>query len=852
MKGNTNLTSRNRLLPFISRLIVLFLLGLAAVVASEFSLFEKADSYIYDSFYSITEHKKKSEKTAVISIDDESIQKMGPLPWNGNIWSGILLRLREFGVLETVITEEFPYSADTQENSALSKSMQFNGGTFLPCSIHDFPIRPESKEVEYSESRFLFDCTSDLKISGAEYFYAPSFSFAQNISGTGFYTNFPDKDLTTRKTPLVLPYGEKHIGQLSFCAVLNFFDTRSIEILRNRIIVHGASLSGIKTQAVREDISIPLDRNGKMLIKNHESEESISFYSLARLDSIESTIAENLRLASVKDYSDLPAESASYAANCRYFSSEYEKIFSHRNAILSKCLGFDQDGKAVKNGISKANYNIYFFERKDFFDNLNSYTAAFEKFDGLEKNEELSLLKKLAAEYMAEEKNLRNILEKKICFIGQDYSGSEKRINIPQKKNYAMVKLQADIAETIISRSFTKELNGIYFTGLSVFLALVILISTVKASSKVKVFSGLIYLIVPPAVFFILFSLPEIFIPCTAGILFSLIFYLFIILDEIRINIDYKKQLHGFFDSYVHSGAVREIIKKPQLAQLKPEVKNLTALNVGLNGFHRFYENLGEEQRPEKALEYTEVFREYEKNISDEIINHKGTLDKFSQDKIYSFFGTPCTDRDNAYNACITAIEIVDREHYFNRDKRTLLPLDKENSYPLFFDCRIGIHTGRMIAGDIGNETKSNYTVFGCNAMFAARLEKLNSLYCSKILCSDYTWQEADSGVHKGEIAALHLDYINLRNDGSEVQLHSIIGLKSQLKSDQLEAIALFNEGIKFFLKAEHNGDSKASIEDVKTAYAYFKKARDCYQAAETAEVFMKKCAQFIKNGKFQ
>ena len=65
----------------------------------------------------------------------------------------------------------------------------------------------------------------------------------------------------------------------------------------------------------------------------------------------------------------------------------------------------------------------------------------------------------------------------------------------------------------------------------------------------------------------------------------------------------------------------------------------------------------------------------------------------------------------------------------------------------------------------------------------------------------------------------------------------------------QVEAAALFNEGMRYYLMGSDTPEVKKNVEELKTAYAYFKKAKECYPADGSSEVFMKRCSMYIKKG---
>ena len=91
----------------------------------------------------------------------------------------------------------------------------------------------------------------------------------------------------------------------------------------------------------------------------------------------------------------------------------------------------------------------------------------------------------------------------------------------------------------------------------------------------------------------------------------------------------------------------------------------------------------------------------------------EGTLDKFIGDAVMAFFGAPKEQEDHALRAVVTAWRMRERIHIFN-DRRDVDPPIR---------VRIGVNTGKAVAGDIGSVRRMEYTVLGNTVNIASRLE---------------------------------------------------------------------------------------------------------------------------------
>lgn len=98
------------------------------------------------------------------------------------------------------------------------------------------------------------------------------------------------------------------------------------------------------------------------------------------------------------------------------------------------------------------------------------------------------------------------------------------------------------------------------------------------------------------------------------------------------------------------------------------------------------------------AADTVTLLNKYLSAMTDIIFEHQGTIDKFVGDAIITIFGAPLKGDDDALRAVKTAIAMNRALDHFNRDLSGL-------SQPL--KIGIGIHTGKVITGNIGSEKRS-------------------------------------------------------------------------------------------------------------------------------------------------
>lgn len=109
------------------------------------------------------------------------------------------------------------------------------------------------------------------------------------------------------------------------------------------------------------------------------------------------------------------------------------------------------------------------------------------------------------------------------------------------------------------------------------------------------------------------------------------------------------------------------------------------------------------------------ILNRYFSRMTDIVFAYDGTLDKYIGDGLMAVFGAPIEKPDDAERAIRAALEI--REQLTSMMKNT-----KRESR---FDIRIGLNTGRVVAGNIGSPKRMEYTVIGDPVNIASRLESI-------------------------------------------------------------------------------------------------------------------------------
>jgi adenylate cyclase len=137
-----------------------------------------------------------------------------------------------------------------------------------------------------------------------------------------------------------------------------------------------------------------------------------------------------------------------------------------------------------------------------------------------------------------------------------------------------------------------------------------------------------------------------------------------------------------------------------------PEVKEVSVLFADIVGFTTMSEAMS-------PASVALLLNDYLSRMTDVIFKYEGTLDKYIGDAIMAVFGAPLDMADHAVRAIRSALEMQERLAEFNADRKEGPQLN----------IRIGINTGKAVAGEIGSVKKKEYTVLGDTVNTASRLE---------------------------------------------------------------------------------------------------------------------------------
>jgi class 3 adenylate cyclase/tetratricopeptide (TPR) repeat protein len=140
------------------------------------------------------------------------------------------------------------------------------------------------------------------------------------------------------------------------------------------------------------------------------------------------------------------------------------------------------------------------------------------------------------------------------------------------------------------------------------------------------------------------------------------------------------------------------------------ERKQVTVLFADVSGSM----DLAEQQDPE---EWRKVMQRFFSLLAEAVTHFDGTVDKFTGDGIMAIFGAPVAQEDHARRACYAALRMLEEVAEYAAELR--------RGKSLNFSTRIGINSGEVVVGAIGENGEGAYTAIGHTVGLAQRMEAL-------------------------------------------------------------------------------------------------------------------------------
>jgi class 3 adenylate cyclase/CHASE2 domain-containing sensor protein len=381
-------------------------------------------------------------------------------------------------------------------------------------------------------------------------------------------------------------------------------------------------------------------------------------------------------------------------------------------------------------------------------------------------------------------------LEGKIFIVGSTIPAMFDIVSTPVDNPYPGVEVHASLLNSFLTDTFVTRLSA--WQDFLIVLCIGIIVGFISFMLK-PLFGGILTIVSIFAYFLIAMSVfggDHVWIEIARPILAIILTFTAVMAYRYITEEKDRKFLQSTFKQYLSPELIDIMYKRKQTPKLGGDEGVRTAFFTDIQGFSTFSEKLGSPTR------LVELLNEYLSEMTDTLLSHFGTLDKYEGDAIIAFFGAPMPMDDHAKQACLTALDMQDRLEQLRKKW-----MSEGNKWPGIVHemrMRIGVNTGAITTGNMGSKVRMNYTMMGDAVNLAARLESAAKHYGVYTMISHYTHEFI-----KNDFETRQLDKITVVGKSEPVIVYELLSLKDKLSDQMSKLLQLYNQGLTYYYRQE-------------------------------------------------
>ena len=236
-----------------------------------------------------------------------------------------------------------------------------------------------------------------------------------------------------------------------------------------------------------------------------------------------------------------------------------------------------------------------------------------------------------------------------------------------------------------------------------------------------------------------------------------------------------RNRVRHAFSHYMAPSLVKRLADDPSRLKLGGETRDMTLLFSDVRGFTTISEGLD-------AQELTRFLNSLFTPLSNIILEEQGTIDKFMGDAVMAFWNAPLDDAAHPTHACSAALRMMAEMESLNARWHEEAKAKGKPFNPVRLG--IGLNTGICCVGNLGSETRFDYSVIGDNVNVASRLEGQSKTYDVGAVVGQSTTARAP------EFAFLELDLLKVKGKTEATRIFTLLGDNAFKQSPSFTALA--------------------------------------------------------------
>ncbi len=414
----------------------------------------------------------------------------------------------------------------------------------------------------------------------------------------------------------------------------------------------------------------------------------------------------------------------------------------------------------------------------------------------------------------------RDFLKDKVVFIGADLAAENQstgpgtdRFPTPVDVEGVLmpgVEIHANAFNTLLTRSFIRIPPPVVLWSVILFLALLTTAyCTWLRPVPAGIATGATVLVSAFAVYFI-FAQYSVWLPSVRPTVLIGLIYVGNTVAQYRMALRERAQISKAFKHYVSAEVLGELMKNPENLELGGREVEATVMFTDIAGFSKISERISPQ-------ELTRMLNQYFELLAGVIMREGGMVNKFIGDAVMAIWGVPLDNPHHAVQACLASMQI-------HRAMVEMAPVT----------CRIGLNTGKMIAGNMGSRERFEYTVIGDTVNLASRLEGVNKLYHTDVMISEMTEENV-----RDHFLLREVDSIRVVGKERPVRIFQLL---DSLENRGAPEHQRWSEMTGSFLKALDEYRRKNWLK----AAALFQDHRTAFPEDDVGRIYMERCLAFV------
>jgi adenylate cyclase len=250
----------------------------------------------------------------------------------------------------------------------------------------------------------------------------------------------------------------------------------------------------------------------------------------------------------------------------------------------------------------------------------------------------------------------------------------------------------------------------------------------------------------------------------TYPLLSSVLVYLILVFSNYISEQAQRRRIRSAFGQYLSPALVEQLAQSPDKLVLGGEDREMSILFSDVRGFTTISELYKDDPQG-----LTSLMNSFLTPLTNAIIEHKGTIDKYMGDAVMAFWNAPLSDTDHEINACEAALEMLRRVDTLNSQREQQAKETGQRFIPI--KVGVGINTGRCVVGNMGSDLRFNYSVLGDPVNLASRLEGQSKNYGLPIILGSRT-----ASALRDKFAVLELDCITVKGKTEPESVYTVLG----------------------------------------------------------------------------